>query len=68
MSRKIAAILACFTSLIVGAVVLLSSMTFDYYSLFNAVKFGIFGALAAGIFGYFIGKIFEKPGRKSGRK
>lgn len=64
LSGKLAAIFSCFTLLIVGTVVILNEMSFDYQTVYNAGKFGIIGAIAAGIPGYMVGKIFEKAKRK----
>jgi hypothetical protein len=64
LSGKLAAIFACFTLLIVGSVVILNEMSFDYQTVFNAGKYGIVGAIVAGIPGYLIGRIFEKARRK----
>lgn len=64
MSGKLAAIFSCFTLLIIGTVVILNEMSFDYQTVFKAGKYGVIGAIATGIPGYMIGKIFEKAKRK----
>ena len=64
LSKKLAGILACFTLLIIGSVVLLNAMSLDYHTVFAAGKYGILGAITAGVFGHLIGSVFEKSKRK----
>lgn len=64
VAGKLAAIFSCFSLLIIGSVVILDEMSFDYQTVYNAGKYGIIGAVVAGIHGYLIGRIFENAKRK----
>lgn len=68
LSAKIAGIFFCCTLLIIGTIVLLSDMSLDYNTVISACQYGLLGAVTAGTFGYLIGRVLEKPRKRSRRK
>jgi len=65
---KIAGIFSCCALLIIGSVVLLKKMSFDYNTVINACGYSIFGAIIAGFFGFYIGKVLESANSSSGKR
>lgn len=63
--KKLAAIFASFTVLIVGTASLLESMSLDYYSVIGTLEKILPASLALGGIGWFMGMILDKPRRRS---
>lgn len=62
--KKLAAIFASFTVLIMGTASLLESMSLDYYSVLNTIEKVIPASIALGGLGWFMGMILDKPKKK----
>ncbi len=43
-------------------------MSLDYNTVISACQYGLLGAVTAGTFGYLIGRVLEKPRKRSRRK
>ncbi len=43
-----------------GSIVLLKSMSLDYFAVYAAGKYSIMGAAVSWVFGYLIGKVLEQ--------
>lgn len=63
--KKLAAIFASFTVLIVGTASLLESMSLDYYSVIGTLGKILPASLALGGIGWFMGIILDKPRKRS---
>lgn len=62
--KRLAAIFASFSILLIGAVSLLESMSLDYYSVLNTVQKIVPASLALGGLGWVMGMILDKPKKR----
>lgn len=62
--KRLAAIFASFSILVMGAVSLLESMSLDYYSVLNTLQKVIPASIALGGLGWIMGMILDRPKRK----
>lgn len=65
--KRLAAVFASFTILIMGTVSLFESMSIDYYSVLNTLQKVIPASIALGGLGWVMGMILDKPKRRSRR-
>lgn len=63
--KRLAAIFASFSVLIVGTASLLESMSIDYYSVLDTIKKIIPAAFILGGMGWVMGMILDKPKKKT---
>lgn len=64
--KRLAAVFASFSILIMGTVSLFRSMSLDYYSVLNTIQKIIPASIALGGLGWIMGMILDKP-KKRGR-
>lgn len=62
--KRLAAIFASFTILIMGTASLLESMALDYYSVLNTLEKVIPASVILGSLGWIMGMILDKPKKK----
>lgn len=62
--KKLAAVFASFSILIVGTLSLLQSMSLDYYSVVNTLQKILPAALILGGLGWVMGMILDRPRRR----
>lgn len=65
--KRLAAIFASFSILIMGTVSLLESMSLDYYSVLNTLQKVIPASIVLGGLGWVIGMILDKPKKRKRR-
>ncbi len=65
--KRLAAVFASFSILIMGAASLFQSMTLDYYSVLGTLEKIIPASIILGGLGWVMGVILDKPKRKIGR-
>lgn len=65
--KRLAAIFASFSILIMGTVSLLESMSLDYYSVLNTLQKVIPASIVLGCLGWVIGMILDKPRKRKRR-
>lgn len=63
--KRLAALFASFSVLIMGTASLYESMSIDYYSVINTLEKIIPASLTLGIMGWFMGIILDQPKRRS---
>lgn len=63
--KRLAAVFASFSIVIVGTVSLLESMSLDYYSVLNTVEKIIPACLALGSLGWVMGAILDRPKKRN---
>lgn len=63
--KRLAAIFASFSILIMGTISLFESMSLDYYSVLNTLEKVIPASAALGGIGWVMGMILDKPKKKS---
>lgn len=63
--KRLAAIFASFSILIMGAVSLFESMSLDYYSVLNTMEKVIPASIALGTLGWIMGMILDRPKKRS---
>lgn len=63
--KRLAAIFASFSILIMGTVSLFESMSLDYYSVLNTMEKVIPASIALGMLGWIIGMILDQPKKRS---
>jgi hypothetical protein len=66
--KKLAAIFASFTILIMGAASLLESMSLDYYSVLNTLQKVIPASIIIGWLGWVMGMILDRPKKRKKSK
>lgn len=62
--KRLAALFASFSILIMGTVSLLESMSFDYYSVLNTLQKVIPASIIIGALGWVMGMILDRPKRR----
>lgn len=62
--KRLAALFASFSILIMGTASLLESMSFDYYSVLNTLQKVIPASIIIGALGWVMGMILDRPKRK----
>lgn len=65
--KRLAAIFASFSILIMGTTSLLESMSIDYYSVLNTLEKVIPASIVLGGLGWVIGMILDKPRKRKRR-
>lgn len=63
--KRLAAIFASFSVLIMGTASLYESMSIDYYSVLNTIEKIIPASITLGCIGWFMGMILDKPKKRS---
>ncbi len=63
--KRLAAIFASFSVLIIGTASLFESMTIDYYSVINTIEKIIPACISLGGIGWLMGMILDKPKRRT---
>ena len=66
--KRLAAIFASFTILILGTISLIENMTIDYYSVIGTLQKVIPSSIIMGGLGWVMGMILDKPAPKSLKK
>ena len=63
--KRLAAVFASFSILIMGTVSLLESMSFDYYSVLSTLEKVIPASIVIGALGWVMGMVLDRPPRRS---
>lgn len=63
--KRLAAIFASFSVLIIGTISLFESMSLDYYSVLNTIEKVIPASIVLGILGWIMGMILDRPRKRS---
>lgn len=63
--KRLAAVFASFSILIMGTVSLFESMSIDYYSVLNTIQKVVPASIALGALGWIMGMILDKPKKRN---